>query len=124
MSEIIINIISVVVTSILIPLITYFGIKLNNFLKSKIENEKLKTYIDNGTEAVTLAVASIMQTYVDDIKKRGEFNKAAQKEAFNKAKDKALTLITQESKNALETIYGDFNEWLKAQIESKVKELK
>lgn len=124
MNELLLNILSVVVTTIIIPLITFLGIKLNNFLKTKVQNEKMQKYLDAATKAVTLAVTTTTQTYVDNLKKSGEFTAEAQQEAFKRAKEKALALITQDAKNALEALYGDFNEWLTLQIETTVKDLK
>lgn len=124
MNDLLLNIISVVVTSIIIPLITFLGIKLNNYLKTKVQNETLQKYLDAATKAVTLAVTTTTQTYVDNLKKSGNFTAEAQQEAFKRAKEKALTLITQDAKNALETLYGDFNEWLTLQIETTVKDIK
>lgn len=124
MNEILLNIISAVATFVITPLIAYLGIKLSNYLKTKTNNEKLQKYIDSATTAVTIAVSSIMQTYVDTLKKNGNFTEEAQKEAFENAKNKALTLITQDAKNAIATNYGDFDEWLNDLIETKVKEIK
>lgn len=124
MNDIVLNIISVVVTSVIIPLITYLGLKLSTYLKTKINNEKAKNYIDQATNAVTLAVTKTMQTYVDSLKASGNFTEEAQKAAYEKAKAQALALITKDAKNAVAALYGDFNEWLNAQIETQVKEIK
>nr|DAJ92345.1 MAG TPA: holin [Caudoviricetes sp.] len=124
MNEMLLNIISVIVTSILIPLITYLGLKLNTYLQTKIKNNEVSKSVDLATKAVTLAVSSIMQTYVDDLKKNNEFTPEAQKQAFLAAKEKALKLINEETKNAIGAVFGGFNEWLEAEIENKVKELK
>ena len=124
MNELLLEIIYVVVTSILIPLIIYFGNKLTTYLKTKIENEKIKNYVEQATNAVVLAVTSTAQTYVDALKKAGEFTEDTHKLAFNKAKDQALKLITIEAQKAIEAVYGDFNDWLNALIETKVKEIK
>lgn len=124
MNDILMDIFYVVVTSIIIPLIIFGGKKLNEFLNTKIKNETLQKHVDQATNAVVLAVTSTMQTYVDALKKAGEFTEDAQKLAFNKAKDQALKLITVEGQKAIEAIYGDFNEWLTALIETKVNETK
>ena len=124
MNDLLFNVISVVVSSVLIPLITYLGLKLSTYLKTKTKNEKLQKLLESAIDSVSLAVASIMQTYVKGLKASGNFTKEAQIEAFNKAKEKALQLINEEGKNAIKTLYGDFNEWLEAQIEAKVQELK
>lgn len=124
MNDIVLDIIGVIATSVIIPLITYLGIKLNAYLKTKIKNEEAHKYLDQAANAVTIAVTCVAQTYVDSLKASGSFDKKAQKKAFESAKDKALALITTEGKNAVIELYGDFNEWLTAQIETKVKEIK
>lgn len=124
MNEILIDVISVVVTSILIPLITFLGLKLSAYLKTKIESEKLHKHLDTAIEAVTIAVAAVMQTYVDSLKKSGSFTQEAQKAAFLQAKEASLKLITDETKKAITANFGDFNAWLEALIETKVKEIK
>lgn len=124
MNEILLNIISVVVTSIVIPLITYLGIRLSAYLKTKIKSEKLHIHLENAIDAVTIAVSTVMQTYVDSLKKSGNFTAEAQKVAFLQAKEAALKLITDEAKEAITASFGDFNTWLDALIETKVKEIK
>lgn len=124
LTEILLNIFSAVVTCIIIPLIIFLGKKLSDYLKTKTDNEIVKTLIEEATAAVTIAVSKIMQTYVDTLKKQGSFTEEAQKVAFLQAKEIALTLISEEAKKAIEAVYGDFNVWLEALIESKVKEIK
>lgn len=124
MNELLLNILSVVITSIVMPLIIYLGKKLSAYLKTKTDNEKAQKLITDATNSVTLAVASTLQTYVDTLKKNGEFTKKAQNEAFKRAKETALKLIKDEAKNAITANFGDFNTWLVALIETKVKELK
>ena len=124
MEDLLLEILGVVVTSILIPLITFLGVKLNAYLKTKIKNEEFHKYLDIANNAVTISVAETMQTYVDSLKKSGNFSKEAQNEAFAMAKDKALTLITKDARTVLEAAYGDFDKWLNGLIETKVKELK
>lgn len=117
----------VVITCIL-PIITVY---VTNFLKSKvsenadkIENEQLEKYIDSANEAISMAVISTSQTYVDSIKKAGKFDEAAQTEAKNMAVTKAKELITAEAKAAIETLYSDFDKYLDNAIESIVRESK
>ena len=66
------------------------------------------------------AVLYVNQTFTDALKQKGEFNEEAQKEAFNKAYEKAIELISQGSKDTINEIYGSFDEWLKLKIESSV----
>ena len=124
MNEIIINIISVVVTSIVLPLISIAGAKLIQFINSKIKNNKAADLLTTATTIVINAVRSVFQTYVEALKKEGSFNKDAQIIALNKAKDIALTQMTYEVKEYLVTTYGSLDSWLDTNIEATISILK
>ena len=124
MNEIIINIISVVVTSIVLPRISIAGAKLIQFINSKIKNNKAADLLTTATTIVINAVRSVFQTYVEALKKEGSFNKDAQIIALNKAKDIALTQMTDEVKNYLVTTYGSLDSWLDTNIEATINILK
>ena len=124
MNEIIINIISVVVTSIVLPLISIAGAKLIQFINSKIKNNKAADLLTTATTIVINVVRSVFQTYVEALKKEGSFNKDAQIIALNKAKDIALTQMTDEVKDYLVTTYGSLDSWLDTNIEATINILK
>ena len=124
MNEIIINIISVVVTSIDLPLISIAGAKLIQFINSKIKNNKAADLLTTATTIVINAVRSVFQTYVEALKKEGSFNKDAQIIALNKAKDIALTQMTDDVKDYLVTTYGSLDTWLDTNIEATINILK
>ena len=124
MNEIIINIISVVVTSIVLPLISIAGAKLIQFINSKIKNNKAADLLTTAITIVINAVRSVFQTYVEALKKEGSFNKDAQIIALNKAKDIALTQMTDEVKEYLVKTYGSLDSWLDTNIEATINILK
>ena len=124
MNEILINIISVVVTSIVLPLVSIAGAKLIQFINSKIKNNKAADLLTTATTIVINAVRSVFQTYVEALKKEGSFNKDAQVIALNKAKDIALTQMTDEVKDYLVTTYGSLDSWLDTNIEATINILK
>ena len=124
MNEIITNIISVVVTSIVLPLISIAGAKLIQFINSKIKNNKAADLLTTATTIVINAVRSVFQTYVEALKKEGSFNKDAQIIALNKAKDIALTQMTDDVKDYLVTTYGSLDTWLDTNIEATINILK
>ena len=124
MNEIIINIISLVVTSIVLPLISIAGAKLIQFINSKIKNNKAADLLTTATTIVINAVRSVFQTYVEALKKEGSFNKDAQIIALNKAKDIALTQMTDDVKDYLVTTYGSLDTWLDTNIEATINILK
>lgn len=88
------------------------------------EYEKLNKIIDNVQSVMTTIVQSVNQTFVDGLKKSGVFTKESATEAKNMALDMADTLITEESIQAIEQVYGDANAYLDSLIETLVKELK
>ncbi len=124
MNDIILNIISVVVTAIIIPLITMLGGKLISWINSKIKNEKAAGLLTQATEAVINAVRSVFQTYVEQLKKAGTFDEQKQKTALLKAKDLALSQMTAEVKNYIQYNYGDLQQWLTTSIEATINKLK
>lgn len=70
------------------------------------------------------AVQTIMQTYVNDLKKEGAFTKEAQVEAFNKCMNIITSQLTPELKQYIEDNFGDMEVYLKAQIEAFINSLK
>lgn len=124
MNEIIINVISVLVTAIVIPIISLLGAKLVSWLSTKIKNEKANRMIQTATEIVISAVKTVFQTYVDSLKKEGKFDKESQLIALNKARDIAYRQMTDEIKQFIEANYGNLDAWLNTQIEATVSTLK
>ena len=124
MNEIILNLITVIVTAVIIPLITLLGKKLIEWVNLKIDNELGKKYIENAVNVVTSVVKEISQTYVQELKKQNAFGKEAQAEALNAAKQQAEFLIRQEAKEYIKNAYGDFSTWLEIQIEAAVADNK
>lgn len=134
MNELLTTLIQMVVIPAIPVLITY----LAKYLKAKadqatirIDNEQVRIYLDRrynylqeATDAVLQAVTFTAQTYVDTLKKQGKFDKEAQEQAFNTAKDVALKLLTEEAKQMITDLYGDITIWLDTKIEQTVNEQK
>jgi len=125
------EILTILVQVVVIPAIPVLVTYLVKYLKAKAEqtttkinNELIRTYLQEATDAVLQAVTYTAQTYVDTLKKQGKFDKEAQKIAFNTAKDIALKLLTDEAKQMIEELYGDLMLWLETKIEQTVKEQK
>ena len=124
MNEIILNIISVVVTVVILPLISYVGARLITWLNTKIKDENAKQQLTVATDIVTNAVRSVFQTYVETLKKNGTFDKESQKAALIKAKNDALAQMTDETKEYITKNYGNLETWIITQIESTINILK
>lgn len=121
------DVLYLIITGILPLLITYGVLFLKVKIKEqekKLENDQLVKYIDAATDAISKAVLTVNQTYVDSLKKQGKFDEAAAKAAKQMAIDKAKALITENSKKAIETLYSDFEAYLNDAIEELVRENK
>jgi hypothetical protein len=124
MNEIVINIISVVVTSIVIPLITFLGVKLTQWLNTKIKGEKERNLLTKITEIITNNVASTFQTFVESLKKENKFDLNAQAQALRKTKESIFNELSDEAIQYIDNNFGDFNEWITTQIEATIYKLK
>lgn len=124
MNEILINAISVIVTVVVIPIITLLGTKLVSWINGKINNEKSAEALTAATNAVVSAVKTILQTYVEALKKEGKFDEVSQRKAFNQARILALSQINTDVQMYVEKTYGSFDTWLTTQIEATINTLK
>lgn len=124
MNEIVINIISVVVTSIVIPLITFLGVKLTQWFNTKIKGEKERNLLTKITEIITNNVASTFQTFVESLKKENKFDLNAQAQALRKTKESIFNELSDEAIQYIDNNFGDFNEWITTQIEATIYKLK
>lgn len=124
MNEVILNVLTVLVISVILPLISVIGGYLTNWLSSKIGNEKAKNLVSKAQEIIVSAVQAVFQTYVDSLKKEGSFDKKNQLIALNKAKDIALNQMTNEVRQCIIRNYGNLDIWLNTKIEATIDTLK
>lgn len=124
MNQILLNILAAIVTCIVLPLISFIGIKFTQWLNTKIKNDKGKVLMERATQIVLDAVRCVFQTYVEALKKSGGFDQKAQIYAFNLAKDTALKQLGEDAKDYISENYGDLQEWLKTEIEASINKLK
>jgi small GTP-binding protein len=85
-----------------------------------VEVERSLRVLDGAAKLIKQVVISTTQTYVDNLKKDGVFDKDAHAEAFNKTKEKAIQLLSAETVDLVEEIYGNFDLWLETKIEETV----
>ena len=124
MNQILLNILATVVTCIILPLISFLGVKLTQWLNTKIKDEKGQNLINGAVDIVLNAVRSVFQTYVEALKESDNFNADAQKIAFNLAKSIVLKQLSEDAKQYIATNYGDLEEWIRNQIEASIYKLK
>lgn len=124
MNDIIVSIISIVVTTVVLPLITLGGTRLIQFLNQKIKDEKTRTIMTGLTSIIERAVRSVFQTYVESLKKNNTFNKEAQAKALDLATTEVKRQLTDETANFIKQTYGDVNTFITSQIEATINLLK
>lgn len=111
-----------------IPIITVYTGK---FLYAKweetrgnIKNTKVQKTLDEVVEMVVNVVNATNQVMVDTLKSKGEFTPEAAAEAFNKSKETALTMLSDEASEIITNVYGDVSVYLDTLIEATVRDLK
>jgi hypothetical protein len=114
---------------VIIPLIPILAGYLVKLLKAKadqtatkINNERMRQYMQDATDAVLQAVTATTQTYVDALKQEGSFDAESQMVAFEKSRDLALRLLSVEARQMITDVYGDITTWLDTKIEQTVKD--
>ena len=101
------------------------GLKaLANYLGVKSESATAKRFLEAVADAVSTAVTYTSQTYVDALKKSGEFTEENQREALKMAIAEAKSLLTAETKVFLEEYYGQLDDYLEGLIEAEVRNQK
>lgn len=124
MNDILLNVLSVIVTAVILPLISYAGARLVTYLNSKIKDVNAKILLTTASDIVINAVRSVFQTYVDSLKASGSFDAQAQTQALTKAKDIALSQMTDEVKTFISKNYGSVDAWLTTTIEATINLIK
>lgn len=121
--EILIGVIGVVV-----PILSNYLIK---YLKSKTSaaQEQAKTEAEGRIlyqvdEAVEDAVTYVSQTMVDSLKAKGEFDKDAQRQAFQTALSNTMNALSSDACKFLFGTYEDVTSVLTTKIEAAVKRSK
>lgn len=125
------ELLTTITQTVLIPLvialagyaIKWINAKANN-LKANTKNEYAQKYITMLNDTITSAVIAVNQTYVDALKEKNAFDKAAQEEAFKRVYETVMLTLTEEADKYLEEIIGDLNAYITAKIEEAVKENK
>ena len=111
--------------SILVTGLASWGVGvLINWMNSKIKDQTLARHLTAATQIVTDAVMNVFQSFVDTLKKNGNFDEAAQKEAKDRAMEIILNQLTPELKDYITDNYGDIYEWISNKIESVIYSLK
>ena len=115
----------------IIPLLGIVTFYIVQFIKTKTEelnsnnsNEVLSKYIEMLSNTICECVIATNQTYVDSLKKQGKFDAEAQKKAFEMTYNSVISILTDEAKVYLTSIYGDLTAYITNMIEAEVNKNK
>ena len=113
---------------VIIPLlgvITAYIVKLVNAKLDEIaetrQSELEQKYLEMLGETISDCVIATTQTYVDSLKKKGEFTAEAQKEAFEQTYSAVMNILSDDAKEFLQEAVGDLNLYITQKIEAEVK---
>lgn len=93
-------------------------------LKTKTDNEIIDKYLDMANDILLRAVTETTQVYVNECKKTGSFTKEAQAKAFEMTKNRFEEIATEEMKNVIKELVGDYEAWINVSIETLVSQNK
>lgn len=121
--ELLTQIMEVVVIPLL-GILTAYVVKIVNAkldeIADKRENELEKKYLDMLSDTISDCVIATTQTYVETLKKQGDFTAEAQKEAFNQTYAAVMNILSEEAKEYLTEAVGDLNLYITQKIEAEV----
>ena len=109
------------VLTLAVPTISGLGLLLLRQFLSKIISDGLAEEITSRLED---AVYATTQTYVDDLKKSGSFDKDAQLHALAMSLSTLLGSLSQGAKDYIQKNFGDAETYLTGRIEAEVKRQK
>lgn len=95
------------------------------WLYTKIkDNVTLTEKVDIIKDLIEKVVVTTNQTFVSALKDAGTFDEDAQKEAFEKTKSAILSMINDDYKTLIIDLFGDFDVFIKSNIEYYVNKNK
>ena len=114
------EIIAALWTVIILPILTYAGTQMNDWLKAK----KLDKYTNILKENVEIAIKDVQANFVDELKGTEKWTDESKELALQMAKDKAIYALSDSIYKALLLANADFEDYLTTLVESKLYDLK
>ena len=123
MTPALIDALALIIAALAGYLITYIN-KKKKALEVETDNEKTKAYLDMVEKTIVDCVNATNQTFVETLKKEGNFTKEAQEEAFNKTLQSVKAILSKNCLEYLSLITTDVNTYIYNKIEAEVKNAK
>ena len=108
----------------LLGVLTAYIVKYIQVKSAEITKNTDNTLIDKYTgmlaDTISACVLATNQTYVETLKKQGNFDAEAQKNAFNMTLDAVMNILSEDAKKYLSEAFGDLNSYIASQIEASI----
>lgn len=124
MDELLANLIVILVTGVILPLITAIGGYVISLINNKIKDTKLGNAIAKVEDIIESAVRNTYQTYVQKLKEQDNFTQEAQTQALVDTVNIIYNLTPKRLLELLEAFYPNLQEWFIVQIEACINKLK
>ena len=124
MNELLANLIVILVTGVILPLITAIGGYVISLINNKIKDTKLGNAIAKVENIIESAVRNTYQTYVQKLKEQDNFTQEAQTQALVDTVNIIYNLTPKRLLELLEAFYPNLQGWFIVQIEACINKLK
>ena len=108
----------------LLGVLTAYVVKYIQVKSAEITKNTDNTLIDKYTgmlaDTISACVLATNQTYVEALKKQGNFDAEAQKNAFSMTLDAVMNILSEDAKEYLSEAFGDLNSYIASQIEASI----
>lgn len=121
--EVIMSVSTIMITILSGCITRVITIKMND-MTNKIKDSRKAEFLNWINSVIVQCVDTTTQTYIDTLKKSGNFNEEAQKEAFNRTMTNISALLSEKDLATLGGYVGDTSTWITTSIESYIKNKK
>lgn len=115
-TELILSLIGIIVTGL--------GLVITHLINKYVKNDTVRGYLNELREIVFDVVQEVQQTYVEEMKAKGFFNKEAQQHACEMALHIIENSLSKELKAWLDKTYPNAEEFIITLIESTIHSMK
>ena len=122
--EMVLQVLIAIAIPVITTILTALARKTLEHQIQKIEDEKTRRLLLEGTSLILDSVNYVQQTYVDNLKSAGKFDAAAQQHALEAAKTRALDLMQDDVYKVLNNQYKNINNYMDTIIESAIAKKK
>ena len=123
LKEVIYSVITIMITILSGCITRIITIKMSD-MTTKMKDSRKIEFLNWVNNVIVQCVDTTTQTYIDTLKKKGNFTTDAQKEAFKMTMNNISTILSEQDMVTLGGYVGDTSAWITTSIESYIKNKK